>query len=657
MKKRNIRVVTFTLALTFTFTLLTTSVLKAQSTTIVYPSSKVEIANPERGWYDDYYSYAGGSNMGNTFKPLKTSELLSMRENDNITLILRLFYLHKFLEEDQVSQEYLDWMQADFDSIRAAGVKCVLRFAYSASQKAAVWDATPEKVFSHIESLADVLAANGDVIAGVQAGFIGAWGEWYYTKNFAGQGYVPDATDQENRRTLVEKLLTILPDHVSVQGRTPAIMRNIVGTEDPITEAEAFDGSFKSRTGHHNDCFLANASDYGTYTNLEKDLAYLHETTKYTITGGETCDASNQYSDCVNGVPRMVELHWTYLNRDYNKAVYDKWKEQGCYEEINISMGYRIHLVSATIANGANSGTSMPVSFTFSNLGYAAPTQYKPFHVVLTHAESGAETVLDYEGTFDDIRFWLPGEITAEGSIAIPSDLPDGNYMMALRFADKDAGLSLNPAYSIQLANVESWDIQRGLNMLNHMVSVGTGGEGSLPLGPTSLEGSAVSEIQIDLTWSYEAADETGFEIMRATDDDMIWEKVAELDPGTTSYSDVSLNKGTYYQYMVRSLNTYGSSPWSEILTIHTLGVGIEGVTKPVVEIFPNPLSSGNLTISFADLSEKKIVITDLSGRKIFDTVTSDSQININSEDLQPGVLLVTLIHTDGTSSERILVL
>ena len=176
-------------------------------------------------------------------------------------------------------------------------------------------------------------------------------------------------------------------------------------------------------------------------------------------------------------------------------------------------------------------------------------------------------------------------------------------------------------------------------------------------MGPTSLEGSAVSEIQIDLTWSYEAADETGFEIMRATDDDMIWEKVAELDPGTTSYSDVSLNKGTYYQYMVRSLNTYGSSPWSEILTIHTLGVGIEGVTKPVVEIFPNPLSSGNLTISFADLSEKKIVITDLSGRKIFDTVTSDSQININSEDLQPGVLLVTLIHTDGTSSERILVL
>ncbi|MDX2429457.1 MAG: DUF4874 domain-containing protein, partial [Bacteroides sp.] len=328
----------------------------AQSATIIYPSSSEEIANPERGWYDDYYSYSGGSNMGTTFRPLKASEMLRYRQEENITLILRLFYLHPFLEKDEVSQEYLDWMQNDFDSIRAAGVKCIIRFAYSASQSAAVWDATPEKVFSHIESLGDVLMANGDVIAGVQAGFIGAWGEWYYTKNFAGQGYAPDATDQENRRILVEKLLTVLPDHVSVQGRTPAIMKNIVGTDDPISEAEAFDGSIKSRVGHHNDCFLANASDYGTYTKLEEDLAYLGETTKYTITGGETCDASNDYSDCVNGVPRMVELHWTYLNRDYNKNVYDKWKEQGCYNEINIAMGYRIHLLSATLPVSADVG-------------------------------------------------------------------------------------------------------------------------------------------------------------------------------------------------------------------------------------------------------------------------------------------------------------
>ncbi len=465
------------------FALLVTGFISGQSTTIKYPSTSEVIANPERGWYDDYYSYSGGTSMGTTYRPLKASEMLRYREEDKITLILRLFYLHPFLEEDAVSQEYLDWMQNDFDSIRAAGVKCIVRFAYSASQKAEVWDATPEKVFSHIESLGDILMANGDVIAGVQAGFIGAWGEWYYTKNFAGNGYYPTATDQQNRRTLVEKLLAVLPAHISVQGRTPAIMRNINGTNDPITEAEAFDGSLKSRVGHHNDCFLADASDYGTYGNLEKDLAYLGETTKYTITGGETCDASNQYSDCVNSLPRMVELHWTYLNRDYNQNVYDKWIDQGCYDEINIAMGYRIRLVSATLPVSADAGSDLSLSLTFSNEGYAAPTQYKPMQVVLTHAVSGSQTILDYKGSNDDIRFWLPGEIMAEGSVSIPADLADGNYSLALRFADKDPGLAANPAYSIRLANVGTWDEDQGINMLSHMLVVGAGGEGELPTG------------------------------------------------------------------------------------------------------------------------------------------------------------------------------
>ena len=81
-----------------------------------------------------------------------------------------------------------------------------------------------------------------------------------------------DETDQQNRRLLVEKLLDVFPENIVVQGRTPAIMQNIVQTDDAITEEESFDGSIKSRVGHHNDCFLANASDYGTYRDLAHPL-------------------------------------------------------------------------------------------------------------------------------------------------------------------------------------------------------------------------------------------------------------------------------------------------------------------------------------------------------------------------------------------------
>ena len=634
-----------------------TAVLSGQSTTHMYQSTSAIIANPERGWYDDYYSYSGGSNLGTIYKPLKAKEMIENRENDHITLILRLFYLHEFLELDEVSPEYLARMQSDFDSVRAAGVKCIVRFAYSASQSAAVWDATPDKVFSHIESLGDVLAANGDVIAGVQAGFIGAWGEWYYTKNFAGNGYKPDETDQQNRRTLVEKLLTVLPAHVTVQGRTPAIMQNLAGTDDPITEAEAFDGSDKSRIGHHNDCFLANASDYGTYTNLEEDLAYLHETTKYTITGGETCDASNSYSDCVNGVPRMVELHWTYLNRDYNRDVYNKWEEQGCYEEVNISMGYRVRLVSATLADSADPGSSTPLSLTFSNDGYAAPTQYKPIQVVLTHTVSGEHTILEYEGTNDDIRFWLPGEIQAEGSVAIPADLDDGNYTVALRFPDKDPGLAGNPAYSIQLANAGTWDGETGQNALNHLVSVGTGGAGTLPGAPFDLEASTVSETEITLSWTDGSDNETGFEIKRSVGEENIWKPLVILDPDVDVYSDTEAGKGTMYSYIIRALNDYGASAWSDSAQATTLGVSAQFPRIPSFEIYPNPLENTDLTIQFPDNSEKQVVISTVSGAHIFSTSTRQTSIQIDRHIFEKGIHLITLYQGHEISGTRLVVL
>jgi hypothetical protein len=194
----------------------TMTLAAGQSSVITYTGTEADIANPERGWYDQYTTHSGGASLGTTYHSISTQELRNKRENDKMTLVLRLFMLHQFLEDPDVSAEYINNVQADFDTIRAAGMKCIVRFAYSRSQSAEVWDATPEIVFSHILSLGDVLAANSDVIAAVQAGFIGAWGEWYYTKNFAGQGYAPDATDQENRRKLVEHLQDVLPENIVV---------------------------------------------------------------------------------------------------------------------------------------------------------------------------------------------------------------------------------------------------------------------------------------------------------------------------------------------------------------------------------------------------------------------------------------------------------
>lgn len=48
-----------------------------------------------------------------------------------------------------------------------------------------------------------------------------------------------------------------------------------------------------SVSGYHDDCFLANKLDQGTYMDgVEVDYPYVHEQTKYLVAGGETCEWS-----------------------------------------------------------------------------------------------------------------------------------------------------------------------------------------------------------------------------------------------------------------------------------------------------------------------------------------------------------------------------
>ncbi|MGW8316885.1 MAG: DUF4832 domain-containing protein [Bacteroidales bacterium] len=630
---------------------------QGQTTTLNYAATSEIIANPERGWCDFSSTHSGGTTLGTVYRVLDAEELARTRTEEKVTLIWRIFHLHQFLETDQVSQEYLDNMQADFDSIRKAGIKCIVRFSYSNSQSADPWDAPPERVFSHIQSLSGVLAANSDVIATVQAGFIGAWGEWYYTKNWAGQGYVPDETDQQNRRLLVEKLLDILPPNITVETRTPAIIKNIVGTTDPISAEEAFTDTYKARTGHHNDCFLASASDYGTYTNLEADLAYLEATTSYTITGGETCDGSNQYSDCVNGVPRMELLHWTYLNRDYNRTVYDKWKEQGCYDEIDLRLGYRISLESAVLPDSAGPGDEVPLAFTFINTGFAAPTQPKPVSVVLINTDTQARTLVPYTGSNSEIRFWLPGEIQLEGSILIPDTLAQGNYTMELAFPDMDPDLAADPAYSIRLANAGLWDAQNGTNRLGHVLIVGSAGEETLPEPPAGLAATAESETEISLTWTDRSDNETGFEIMRAMGDHPVWEQAAITGPDTESYTDSGLTRGRVYHYMVRALNDLGASTFSDSVTVATLGLSTGSQAIPAGGIFPNPLTGDELVVRCGNTLPVQVRIYDLSGQCVYEASSTETEYRISRNFLYPGQFVVVLDAPDGSSAASLVVL
>src|SRR5207249_176353 len=102
---------------------------------------------------------------------------------------------------------------------------------------------------------APVLRANADVIAVMDAGFIGAWGEWHSSTH--GLDNVRDRND------ILAAVLAALPPSRSATVRSP--LYKVGAFTGRISAVRAHDGSPASRVGHGNSCFLASDNDAGTY--------------------------------------------------------------------------------------------------------------------------------------------------------------------------------------------------------------------------------------------------------------------------------------------------------------------------------------------------------------------------------------------------------
>ena len=82
------------------------------------------------------------------------------------------------------------------------------------------------------------------------------------------------------------------------------------------------------------------------------------------------------------------------------------------------------------------------------------------------------------------------------------------------------------------------------------------------PNAPTNLSASAVSCSQINLSWTDNSNNETGFKIERKTGSGS-WSQIATVGANTTSYQNTGLAQNTTYYYRVRAYNSAGNSSYS----------------------------------------------------------------------------------------------
>ncbi|MGB1013556.1 MAG: DUF4832 domain-containing protein [Nannocystaceae bacterium] len=414
-----------------------------------FSPSDAALANPERGPY--------------RFVVLTENPDLQAIRDEGITLVYSYVRLDDYREQD-IGAPLLADLEAGLDSAREAGVKVILRFAYNDGPYP---DSEPDAplawVLAHIAQVTPILENHSDVIAVVQAGFIGAWGEWHTSTN--------DLLDDKG--TILSALLAAVPSSRMTQLRYPVYKDELYG--GPLPEQDAYSETDAARVGHHNDCFLASNTDLGTYPEdaIETWKTFVEQDTHSLVMGGETCADNPPRSACASALQEFERFHYSFINIDYHPDVVDSWHNDGCYATIARRLGYRFSLTAVERASVVRPGGHHRFVIELDNEGWAAAYNPRAFEVVLTGPGGTWATPIAV-----DPRSFAPGQHhVIGGDLQLPSDAPPGTYDLALALPDPSPSLRDNPGYAIAFANT-TW--QDGRNIL-----------GSVELDPMGPGGAA----------------------------------------------------------------------------------------------------------------------------------------------------------------------
>jgi len=414
-----------------------------------------EVFNPERGVYEQRHTKISD------YRPLEVSDLKKCRETQNEALLLRMFNLDTLKESEIIPEDVLQKIDKDFATAREAGVKLIIRFCYTEDPN--LPDAPRHIVLSHINQLKPVIYKNHDVIYAVQAGFIGTWGEWYYTnEDFGNKGKINEVQNQ-NRREVVQALLDMIPPERFLLMRTPQYKMKYLGHNKTITNSDIQSRSAGFRIGFHNDAFLADDTDMGTYT-CDTDKTYLAFDSKYVPVLGETCKPGPQASG-KNAINQMSCYHWNALNRQYHPDVIKGWKEDNTYSEIISRLGYRYTLVRAKVDHYPSLNNPVKLDLEILNDGFSISTTPKTFFVVIENRDTLERFTIQPENN-PEIRLWYPNEtvlVTINFSLAKVNP-PKGKYNVYLDISDYQ--FPHRPEYRVVFSNAGMEEPETRLNNL-----------------------------------------------------------------------------------------------------------------------------------------------------------------------------------------------
>ncbi len=420
------------------------------------------VLNPGRGFYD-------GSNV-DLWHP-DAGSYARVRDERGLSLA---YADATWLPADHVlTADELKQLQAGFDLVRESGLKLILRFRYSENG-----DADWSVITADLDLLAPLIAKNADVVAVMQAGFLGRWGEWHCWQatevchdGAAEKAYVLDKLLAALAGTDVPVAVRYPPDKSRYLGDIqfdgydevpppPAPLDNFA---DRLNQGERN----RARIAHHDDCFLSSADDVGTYPNeppgrIAEWRGFVYAENEYLPYGGESCEPADAddpaRSAGANALAEMERAHVDYLNADYHEDMLAGWVADGVYDEVAARLGYRL-VVESVAWTKPQTGKTWKLRLAVRNDGFGRLKRKYDTVLVLEKDGVTKELPLGF-----DLRQVAAGEGTVFEADGLP---PLGAGSWRLGLALRDPALPERSEYAIRFANRLEYD---GVNWLGSLV-------------------------------------------------------------------------------------------------------------------------------------------------------------------------------------------
>lgn len=448
-------------------------------------------------------------------------ELSEKYAADSVSLSQSYFYL-TFLADKELTEADFATMQAYFDELQRQGKKAVLRFAYEKDfMGRSPIGPTADQILQHLDQLKPILHANKDLILVVQAGLIGAWGEWHSSIHGL-------ENSTEAKRAILEKLLSVVPEEKNIQVRVPEyknilkdkpeLYRRISFHDDFIViRPDRWDGDMHEGTAHFNQIvkespylvvdgelpwgFWSVGADPDSPSagwiidgmQAARRLFLQHFTSLSVIHNYKEQHSNNRFDE--SNPPRYSMIVWkeTMINEDslkrykmpvssgYFHLKNGKQTERSVFDYIRDHLGYRLELQSLQMPTTLKSGEENLLKLTLINRGFATVFGEHSIHPVLidttghvTELAAAPVNPMDWQPFDPADPECTPLLHTIELPCELPQSIIPGSYRLGLWIADASERLMYDSRYAIRCANGNiTWTVadngRYGINVLTEI--------------------------------------------------------------------------------------------------------------------------------------------------------------------------------------------